>query len=122
LSSHLRLGHPSGLFPLSLPRVLVSPSIPIAFSATRLYSVGDRVKSERWIGKDLVANGRGLILRYYPCIRLEVLRETTKHLSQHSLSPGPRFEPETSLIGSRNVKHSTKTFVIFSSFLLLPRC
>jgi hypothetical protein len=33
-------------------------------------------------------SGRGLILRYYPGIRLEGLRKTTKKLSQDSQSPG----------------------------------
>jgi hypothetical protein len=31
-----------------------------------------------WIEEDLVGSGRCLILRYYPGIRLEVLRKTTK--------------------------------------------
>jgi hypothetical protein len=31
-----------------------------------------------WIRQDLVGSGRGLILRYYPGIRLEGLRKTTK--------------------------------------------
>jgi hypothetical protein len=38
---------------------------------------------------------RGLILWYYPGIRLERLRKTTKHLNQDSLSPGPRIEHRT---------------------------
>jgi hypothetical protein len=56
-----------------------------AFSVTRLYSVVDRTVSEwRWIGKYLVRRGRDLILRYYPGIRLEGLRKTTKKLNQNS--------------------------------------
>jgi hypothetical protein len=51
-------------------------------------------------------------LRYYPGIRLEELRKTTKILNHDSLSPGPRFEPETSRMRSRNVvNHPTMTFV-----------
>jgi hypothetical protein len=45
------------------------------------------VINEWRIGYDLVGSGRGLILRYYPDIRLEGLRKTTKHLSQDSQSP-----------------------------------
>jgi hypothetical protein len=42
-----------------------------AFSVTRLYSVDDRVINEWWwIGKEFVGSGRGLILRFYPSIRL----------------------------------------------------
>jgi hypothetical protein len=37
---------------------------------------------EWWIGKDMEGSGRGLILRYYPCICLEGLRKATKILSQ----------------------------------------
>jgi hypothetical protein len=37
-----------------------------AFSVTRLYSVDERM--------DLVGSGRGLILRYYPGIRLDELK------------------------------------------------
>jgi hypothetical protein len=54
-----------------------------------------RVISEWWIGKYLEGSGRGLILRYYPGIRLEGLRKTTKSFGQDSrfpsrdLSPGP---------------------------------
>jgi hypothetical protein len=47
-------------------------------------------------------------LRYYPCIRLEGLNETTKNLSQNRLYP--RLEPGNSGIQSRNVNHSTTTF------------
>jgi hypothetical protein len=34
----------------------------------------------------LVGSGRGLILRYYPGIRMEGLRKTTKNLTQDSRS------------------------------------
>jgi hypothetical protein len=65
-----------------------------AFSVTRLCSVNDRVISEWWwIGKDLVGSDRSLILRYYPGIRLEGLRKTTKILNQDSLSPGRDLNP-----------------------------
>jgi hypothetical protein len=47
---------------------------------------------------------------YYPVIRLDGLRKTTKNLNQDSLPPGPRFEPGTSRIRSRSVNHSTTTF------------
>jgi hypothetical protein len=68
-----------------------------AFSVTRLNSVDGRVTSEWWwTGKDLVGRGRDLILRYYPGIRMDGLRKTTKHLNQDSRSQGPRFESGTS--------------------------
>jgi hypothetical protein len=50
--------------------------------------------SKWWIGKDLEEGGRGQILRYYPGIRLEGLRETTKTLSQDSRYPGRDLNPE----------------------------
>jgi hypothetical protein len=40
-------------------------------------------------------SGCGLILRYYPGIRLEVLRKTTKDLSQDSRYTGRELNPET---------------------------
>jgi hypothetical protein len=43
--------------------------------------------------KYLVGSGRNLILRYYPGIRQEGLRKTTKPLNQDSRSPGPRTNP-----------------------------
>jgi hypothetical protein len=49
-------------------------------------------------------------LRYYADIRLEIQTETAKILNQHSRSPGPRFESETSRTQSRSVNHSTTTF------------
>jgi hypothetical protein len=66
-----------------------------AFSVTRLYSVDDRMIRERLIGQDSVGSGRGLIVRYYPGIRLEGLRKMTKNLNQNSRSPGPRIERGT---------------------------
>jgi hypothetical protein len=79
-------------------------------SVPRLYSVDNRMTSEWWIGNDLVGSGRGLILRYYPGIRLEGLRKFTKLLGQDSRSPESTFEPRTSRIRSRSVNHSTTTF------------
>jgi hypothetical protein len=56
------------------------------FSVTDYFAWNERVISEWWTGKDLGGNGRSLILRYYPRIRLEELRENTKDLSQDSRS------------------------------------
>jgi hypothetical protein len=53
---------------------------------------------------------RDLILRYYPGIRLEGLRKTTKTLNPDSRSRGPRYEFLTSRIRKRSVNHSTTTF------------
>jgi hypothetical protein len=61
-------------------------------------------------GKDLVGSGLGLLLRYYPGIRLEGLRKTTKTLNQDSRSPGTRIECGTSRIRSRGINRSTTTF------------
>jgi hypothetical protein len=58
----------------------------------------------------LVGSGRGIILRYYPSIRLEGLRKATENVSKDSRSPGPKFEPENFLIRSRSVNHSITTF------------
>jgi hypothetical protein len=88
------------------------------FSVTRLYSVDDRI-SEWWNGKDLVGSMHGLIWRYYPGIRLEGLRETTKNVSQDSQSPGPRIAPGISWILSRSVNHSTTTFSCVSGEIFL---
>jgi hypothetical protein len=52
-----------------------------AFWVTRLYGIDDRVTSEWWIRKNFVGSGRGLILRYYPGIRLEGLRKTTNSVT-----------------------------------------
>jgi hypothetical protein len=41
----------------------------------------------------LIGSVRGLISRYYPGIRLEGLRKTTRNLNQDSRSLGPRIEP-----------------------------
>jgi hypothetical protein len=59
-----------------------------AFSVTRLYIIDDRT------GMDFVGVGRGLILRYYPGIRLAGLLKTTKSLNKagrrgRDLNPGP---------------------------------
>jgi hypothetical protein len=53
--------------------------------------------------KGLVGSGHGLILRYYPGIRLEGLRKSTKNFHQDSWSLRPRIEPGTSRIQSRSV-------------------
>jgi hypothetical protein len=50
--------------------LLVGSLFNDAFSVTRIYSVGVRIREWWWIGKDLVGCGRGLMLRYYPGIRL----------------------------------------------------
>jgi hypothetical protein len=59
---------------------------------------------------------------------VEGLRKTTKTHNQHSQSSGPRFEPGTSRIRSRNVNHSATMFgckhrivfnFIFVSFVAL---
>jgi hypothetical protein len=54
----------------------------------------DRVISDWRIGKELEGGGRGIILRYYPSIRLEGLRKTTRHLSQDSRPPSLDFNSE----------------------------
>jgi hypothetical protein len=41
----------------------------------------------------LIGSGRGLILRYYPDIRLEVPRKSTKNFSQGSWSSGRDSNP-----------------------------
>jgi hypothetical protein len=48
------------------------------------HNVPEVNESELWIAKDLEGIGGGLILRYYPSIRLEGLRKDTKFLSQDS--------------------------------------
>jgi hypothetical protein len=63
-----------------------------------------------WSGKDLVGSGHGLILRYYPSIRLKGLKKTTQNLNQASQSLGLRIETGTSWIWSSSVNHSTTTF------------
>jgi hypothetical protein len=81
------------------------------FSVTRLYSIDDRMISEwLWVGKALVGSGHGLILRYYPGIRLEGLRKTTRNLNQGSQSTGLRIKLGTSRMWNRSVNHSTTTF------------
>jgi hypothetical protein len=44
--------------------------------------------SEWLIGKHLEGSGRGLILRYYPGIRLEEPRKTTNNFDHDIRSPG----------------------------------
>jgi hypothetical protein len=74
------------------------------FSVGGLYGVDNRIISEWWyIGKDLVGSSCGLILRYYPGIRLEGLRKNTKNRNQEGRSPGKRIEPGTSRIRSTSV-------------------
>jgi len=51
-----------------------------------------------------------LILMYYPGIRLEGLRKTTKNLNEDSRSPEPRIETGTFRIRSKSVNYSTITF------------
>jgi hypothetical protein len=46
--------------------------------------------------KNLEGNGRGLILSYYPIIRLKGLRKTTKIVSQNIRSAGRDLNPGTS--------------------------
>jgi hypothetical protein len=58
----------------------------------------------------MVESGSGLMLRYYPGIRLEGLRKTTKILTLDRRLPGPRIETGTPRIRSRSVNHSTTTF------------
>jgi hypothetical protein len=78
-----------------------------AFSVSKDYVVSND-KSDKCImnWKDLEGSCLGLILRYYPRILLEVLRKTTKPLSQESrfpdqeLKPGPP-EYETGVLTTR---------------------
>jgi hypothetical protein len=60
--------------------------------------------------KHFVGSGHGLILRYYPGIRLAGLRKITKTLNYDSLYPEPRIEPGISRIRSMSVNHSITTF------------
>jgi hypothetical protein len=53
-----------------------------AFSVTKLYNFDDSVISEWLIEKDLEDSGHGLIVNYYPVIRLQGLRKATNNLSQ----------------------------------------
>jgi hypothetical protein len=50
----------------------------------------ERLISEWWIGKAVEGTGRGLIVRYYPSLRLE---KVTKNLSQNSQFPGRDLNP-----------------------------
>jgi hypothetical protein len=63
------------------------------FSVTKDIVSNGRVISEWRIGKDFERSGSALILRYYPGIRLEILRKTMKNLSQDSRSPSRNFNP-----------------------------
>jgi hypothetical protein len=56
------------------------------FSETQIIVSNERVENKQWIGKNLEWNDCGLILSYYPGIRLGGLRKTTKDLSQDSRS------------------------------------
>jgi hypothetical protein len=58
--------------------------------------------------KNYLKGSCNLILRYYPGIRLEGLKKTTK-ISGWPVC-GLKFEPRTTSIKSRSVNHSTKTF------------
>jgi hypothetical protein len=77
-----------------------------------------RLHSFEWSGdkwmlnwKGCVRNGRGLILRHYPSICYEGLKETTKNLSQDNLYPGWDLNPEPSKYDTWLLKnHSTSTF------------
>jgi hypothetical protein len=65
-----------------------------SFSVTGKYNIDDGVISEWWwIEKDLVGSRRGLILRYYPNIRLEGLRKTTKISLTIAGRQGQDFNP-----------------------------
>jgi hypothetical protein len=55
-------------------------------------------------------SGRGVILGYYPGIRLDGLGKTTKNLKSGQPESGPRFEPGISRIRSRSVNHITTAF------------
>jgi hypothetical protein len=81
------------------------------------YKASNKMVVSEWrIGKDLKGRGSGLILRYYPGIRLEGLRKTTKNLSKDSRSPGrdlnlgpPEYEAGVSITQQRRsilVEHS----------------
>jgi hypothetical protein len=86
---------------------LVATGDRLAHPETRLYSVDGYGDKWWWIGKDLIGRGRGLfkIYRHLP----GGTEENHQNLNQHSRSPEPRFEPETSRIRS-SVSHSTMTF------------
>jgi hypothetical protein len=82
-----------------------------------MFAVAHTIYNFEWNGiselcreKYLERNGRGLIWRHYPGIRLEGLRKTAKDFRQDNLSPGPRFEPGISWMLSRCVNHSATTF------------
>jgi hypothetical protein len=57
------------------------------FSNSNYTESNKRVICEWRIGKEVEEGVRGLILRYYPSTCMEVLRKTTKTLSQDSGSP-----------------------------------
>jgi hypothetical protein len=62
-----------------------------------------------WIVVNLAVSGRGLILRYYPSIRLEGLRKPTKNKLKQPVAGAENrnWEP---WIRSKSVNHSTTTF------------
>jgi hypothetical protein len=89
-----------------------------AFSVARLYGVDDKAISEWWwIGKDLVGSGRGLILRYYPCIRLEWLRKTRTTSIRIAGSRGREFEPGISRIRSRSWLNKSVLYHFLISYI-----
>jgi hypothetical protein len=73
------------------------------------------------IGKDLEGSGRGLVLRYYPGIRLARLRKTTINLSQDIRSPGRKFNPGPPKyeVGVLTTRPRRSVYIIqFSEYLL----
>jgi hypothetical protein len=72
-------------------------------------ATNERLISEWYIGKDLEGSDRSLILRYCTGIRPEGWGKPRK-LHSGWLVSGPKLEPGTSRIRSRNVNRSTTTF------------
>jgi hypothetical protein len=94
------------------------------FSGLRLYNLEWRCG--KWIIKDVKVSGGGLILRYYPSIRLEGLRNAKKNLRQDSrslsrdLNSGPpEYEEElwsfihNTIITKQRVSRQQRTKKIF---------
>jgi hypothetical protein len=95
------------------------------FRRLRLCSVG-RKGDKWWTGKDLEGSGGCLILRYYPGIRLEGLRETTRNLCQDCRSPirdlnsrTPEYEARVLISRPRR---SVTSLIFCIQFLSLPTC